>query len=160
VKPEGRLNRSGQMLDAFLERFGYTIDPHADGRRYAHHTDIVNWFAGERGEGRGDITPADEDVELCWGWVEREIELVSPRVIVALGLPAARELLSRTAALGPDGAAPQLDELLGVEHRCVVGGRSLPALVVHHPAIAFQYPNSGAVYRATAERIARVLEDG
>jgi DNA polymerase len=42
----------------------------------------------------------DAEITACNQWLKREIELVAPRLIVALGATAARALLGRTTPIG------------------------------------------------------------
>jgi uracil-DNA glycosylase len=42
----------------------------------------------------------DSEIVACNQWLRREIELVTPRLLVALGATAARALLGRTTPIG------------------------------------------------------------
>jgi DNA polymerase len=44
--------------------------------------------------------PKSEEIAACWPYLERQIELVSPRIIVTLGRPASNTLLGRNGAMG------------------------------------------------------------
>jgi len=158
VFPGSGLSKGGATLDRFLAEFGYTIDPGAASRRYAFHTDLVPWFPGRNPRGSGDKVPTPEEIGRCWEWLEREIEIVAPRVVIALGLPAAKELLSRHGGMRVTRASPKLGDLLGGTHTCTFDGRALPTFVVHHPSGAFQHPASGAVYKSTGEAISGTLD--
>ena len=68
----------------------------------------------------------EADPLTCRGFLERQIELVQPRVIVALGRVAAQALLQTTVALG---------KLRGRWHTvCGVATR-----VTYHPAALLRY---------------------
>jgi uracil-DNA glycosylase family 4 len=154
----GRLSAGGQELDRFLERFGYTIDSSLRGRRYAYASDLVHWYPGERASGLGDLVPEPAEIDRCWSWLEEEIRLVEPRVLIALGLPAAKELLSRYARWRVGPSRPRLRELTGKEHHVHVLGRRVPLFVVYHPSRAWQFPNEApAAFEAAAKLIARHL---
>lgn len=58
-------------------------------------------------------TPTDEQVEACRKWLDREIELIQPKVIIAAGVTAARRLI---------GEGYRHDEGRGVPHLLKVGG--------------------------------------
>jgi DNA polymerase len=63
-------------------------------------TNAVKHFKFElRGKRRMHKKPADSEIAACHDWLEREIELVAPRLIVALGATAARSLLRRTTPI-------------------------------------------------------------
>jgi uracil-DNA glycosylase len=64
-------------------------------------TNAVKHFKFElRGKRRLHKTPNVREIEACHLWLEREIALVQPQVIVALGASAARALLRRRVVLG------------------------------------------------------------
>ncbi len=57
-------------------------------------TNAVKHFKYElRGKRRIHKTPAQTEAAACLDWLEREIELVQPEAIIALGATAARSLL-------------------------------------------------------------------
>lgn len=95
VKPGGSLSTGGRVLDRFVKKFEYTIDPAVTNRQYAHHMDLVMRFPGRRGEGFGDIVPTATEIDASWTWIERELALFAPRVVIALGGQAATQLLGR-----------------------------------------------------------------
>ena len=69
----------------------------------------------------GNRDPEKDEVAACRGFLERQIELVQPRVIVALGRVAAQALLGSTEALG---------RLRGRWHTV----RGVPVRATYHPA--------------------------
>src|ERR671929_1209813 len=82
---------SGQLLDAALEQAG--ID-----RREVYVTNAVKhfkWERGEKGKRRIHKKPNDAEVAACRPWLDAEIALVRPRVIVCLGSTAAKALLGK-----------------------------------------------------------------
>jgi uracil-DNA glycosylase family 4 len=85
--------------------------------------------------------PLPEEKVLCTGWLDRQIELVDPLVIVALGRHAATHLLGVESALG---------RLRGRVHQR--DGR--PVIVTYHPAYLLRNP---ADKRATWQDIQLAL---
>ncbi len=80
---------AGQLLRELLLECG----PQADN---VYMTNAVKHFKfSVRGKLRLHQRPSEEDIAACQPWLQREIELVAPRVIVALGATAARALLGR-----------------------------------------------------------------
>jgi uracil-DNA glycosylase family protein len=80
---------AGQLLDRALAAAG--ID-----RSEVYVTNAVKHFKYEpRGKRRLHKKPADAEIAACHQWLERELELVSPALIVAMGATAARALLGR-----------------------------------------------------------------
>jgi DNA polymerase len=90
--------------------------------------------------------PEPLEVRGCAPYLHRQLELIRPKVILALGRPAAHALLATTGPLG---------DLRGRAHRY----RGIPLVVTYHPAALLRNPNWK---RPTWDdvRIARRIYDG
>ena len=78
---------AGKLLDRALEEAG--ID-----RRLVYVTNVVKHFKWEpRGKRRIHKKPNAQEISACRPWLEAEIAVVKPKVIVALGATAAQALL-------------------------------------------------------------------
>jgi len=81
---------AGKLLDRALHEAG--ID-----RSDTYVTNVVKHFSWEpRGKWRIHKKPNAREIAACRGWLEREIALVKPRVLVCLGATAAQALLGPT----------------------------------------------------------------
>jgi DNA polymerase len=69
----------------------------------------------------GNRTPTHEEASACAPFLDRQIELLAPKLIVALGKTAAARLLGTEASLA---------SLRGRVHRY----RGIPLVVTYHPA--------------------------
>jgi uracil-DNA glycosylase family 4 len=69
----------------------------------------------------GNRTPEADEIAACMPYLQRQIELISPRLIVALGKTAATALLHRDATLS--SLRGRLHEFQGI-----------PLVVTYHPA--------------------------
>jgi uracil-DNA glycosylase len=80
---------AGRLLDRALQDAG--ID-----RRTVYLTNVVKHFKWEpRGKRRIHARPNTAEIAACRPWLETEIALVKPRVLVALGATAAQALLGK-----------------------------------------------------------------
>jgi DNA polymerase len=80
---------AGRLLDEALELAG--ID-----RRAAYVTNAVKHFKWEpRGKRRIHAKPSWSELAACRPWLEAELAVVRPRVLVCLGATAAQSLLGR-----------------------------------------------------------------
>jgi DNA polymerase len=80
---------AGRLLDEALEKAG--ID-----RRDVYVTNAVKHFSWiPRGKRRMHKTPTQSEVAACLDWLEAEVSLIHPHVIVCLGATAAKALLGR-----------------------------------------------------------------
>jgi DNA polymerase len=75
-----------------------------------------------RGKRRIHKTPAQREADACLPWLEREIGLVAPQAIVALGGTAARQLLGRPVAV------------LKERGQWITRDDGVPVLVTLHPS--------------------------
>jgi uracil-DNA glycosylase family protein len=81
---------AGRVLDRALEEAG--ID-----RRSVYLTNVVKHFKWEpRGKRRIHAKPNAAEISACRPWLETEIALVKPRVLVCLGATAAQALLGKS----------------------------------------------------------------
>jgi len=78
---------AGRLLDRALEAAGVNRDE-------LYVTNAVKHFKWQlRGKRRLHKTPAQREIDACHQWIEREIQLVKPHVIVALGATAAKAII-------------------------------------------------------------------
>jgi len=79
----------------------------------------------------GNRTPEASEIEACRPFLERQIELVKPRLLIALGRPAAQTLLQREVRIGQ--ARGHLYSYLNI-----------PVVVTYHPAYLLRNPEDKA----------------
>ncbi|KXS33018.1 MAG: Phage SPO1 DNA polymerase-related protein [Candidatus Gallionella acididurans] len=77
-------------------------------------------------------TPAADEIAQCLPYLQRQIELIQPRMIVALGKVASNALLGRDATLA---------SLRGKLHDY----RGIPLVVTYHPAYLLRTPSEKAM---------------
>ena len=81
---------AGRLLDKALAEAG--LD-----RKIVYLTNVVKHFKWEpRGKRRIHAKPNAAEINACRPWLETEIALVKPRILVCLGATAAQALLGRT----------------------------------------------------------------
>ncbi len=69
-------------------------------REQVYITNAVKHFKFElRGKRRMHKKPVDSEITACYDWLKREIELVAPRLIIAMGATAVRSILGRPAPI-------------------------------------------------------------
>ena len=74
------VGRAGQLLDKMLAAIGL-------GEGDVHITNIVYWRPP------GNRTPTPQEAQACRPFLERQVELVAPELVVLLGGAAAKHLL-------------------------------------------------------------------
>jgi uracil-DNA glycosylase len=84
---------AGAMLDRALEDAGMD-------RQSVYITNAVKHFKFEpRGKRRLHVKPNAGEIQACNWWLEQEMRLVSPKLVIALGATAARALLGRVVTI-------------------------------------------------------------
>jgi uracil-DNA glycosylase family 4 len=83
----------------------------------------------------GNRNPEPAELACCRPFLERQIALLEPRVVVLLGRFAAQSILESNAAIST---------LRGRVHEIVRGGASLRCLVTYHPAYLLRNPRDKA----------------
>ena len=74
--------------------------------------------------------PMPEEVQQCFPYLEKQIELVKPKIIVAVGRIAAHSLLGTDLPMG---------KLRGKIHG--FGSSEIPTLIIYHPAYLLRSPS-------------------
>ena len=110
------VGRAGQLLNSMLKALGFS-------REDVYIANVLKC----RPPGNRD--PRPEEAQQCRGYLERQIELVAPKLIVAVGRIAAQNLLATDTALA---------RLRGKVH--ALGSRGWPLVVTYHPAYLLRSP--------------------
>jgi DNA polymerase len=99
---------AGQLLDRALEEAG--ID-----RSRAYVTNVVKHFKW-KGQGKRRIhqKPNWSEISACLPWLEAELAVVKPRVLVCLGATAAQALLGRSFRVTKQRGEPVTSDLAPV----------------------------------------------
>ena len=128
---------AGKLLDRALEEAG--LD-----RRQVYVTNVVKHFKWEpRGKRRIHAKPTAAEIAACRPWLESEIAVVDPRVIVCLGATAAQALL---------GKAFRVTRQRGAFVPSAVGPLAMATV---HPSAILRAPDEAARHA----EMARFVED-
>lgn len=135
--------RAGKTLFSWLERAGVA---EAVFRERVYIAAITRCYPGPNASGRGDRVPSTREREMCSGWLESELRIIRP----ALLIPVGRLAIDRFLGGG------KLHELIGRTHMVQhEGGESL-AIPLPHPSGASSWVNAPA-HRTLLERALALL---
>jgi DNA polymerase len=112
------VGRAGQLLDKMLAAIGLS-------ERDVHITNIVYWRPP------GNRTPTPQEAQVCRPFLERQIELVAPKIVVLLGGAAAKHLLE---------VSEGIMRVRGKWHELTVGAHTARAMATLHPAYLLRTP--------------------
>ena len=113
------MGRSGQLLDRMMAAIG--LD-----RTSAYISNVVPWRPP------GNRNPTPQEISICRPFVERQIELANPDILVCLGAPATQTLT---------GTKDGILKARGRFYPYRLGdGREIRALATLHPAYLLRQP--------------------
>jgi DNA polymerase len=112
------VGRAGQLLDKMLSAIGM-------GEENVHITNIVYWRPP------GNRTPTPQEALACRPFLERQVALVAPKVVLALGGAAAKQLFD---------AADGIMRIRGKWRELDMGGHKAKAMATLHPAYLLRTP--------------------
>ncbi len=112
------VGRSGQLLDRMLAAIG--LD-----RTQVYIVNTVPWRPP------GNRTPTPEEMELCLPFLNRQVELVAPKLVMTLGGPAMQTVFKTTNGI---------IKMRGKWQDVSIGSHAVPALPTLHPAYLLRNP--------------------
>jgi uracil-DNA glycosylase family 4 len=114
MQGEPFVGKAGQLLTKIIETMNYR-------REDVYIANILKCRPDTPGQSAGNRPPTPEEMNTCLPYLVEQIEIIQPKVLVALGLTAAKGLLENVRSLG---------EVRGRWHDY----RSIPLMVTFHPA--------------------------
>jgi DNA polymerase len=131
------VGRSGKLLDRMIAAIG--LD-----RSSAYIANVIPWRPP------GNRTPTPQETQICLPFIQRQIELVNPDVLVTLGNPSTQTLLStREGIMKTRGRWFDYD----------TGTRKIRALATFHPAYLLRSPSYKKMAWLDLRAIAKALEE-
>ena len=112
------VGRSGKLLDRMLSAIG--LD-----RSRVYIANIIPWRPP------GNRTPTPQESQTCLPFIQRQIELVDPDILVCLGGPSAQTLL---------GIREGITKMRGRWFSYHTGKREIRAMATFHPAFLLRSP--------------------
>jgi len=135
-KGEPFVGRAGQLLNAMLLAIGLQRE----------QVFIANILKCRPPNNRD---PSSEEVNCCMPYLQRQIELVNPRLILCVGRIAAQNLLATDTPIG---------KLRGTVHH--IGPQGRPVVVTYHPAYLLRSPNEKRKAWSDLQLAMQVFEAG
>jgi uracil-DNA glycosylase len=129
--------RAGKTLFQWLAQAGLS---EAEAREQIYIAAITRCYPGASRSGRGDRVPSPAERELCSHWLDTELALIRPVVVIPVGRLAIDRFL---------GNLP-LDRVVGREHLVELSGRQVAVITLPHPSGASSWIH-GAGHKALLE---------
>ena len=113
---------AGQRLFRWFSEFLGVAE--ADFRERIHIGAVIRCFPGRDPKAGGDRVPDAIEIAKCGEHLDREIAILQPELIIAVGTLASQILLG----------VSQLKDVVGVKHRASRAGTSFDVVVLPHPS--------------------------
>jgi uracil-DNA glycosylase family 4 len=130
------VGRSGKLLDRMIAAIG--LD-----RSKAYIANVIPWRPP------GNRTPTPQETQICLPFIQRQIELVNPDVLVTLGNPSTQTLLQTR-----DGIMKTRGKWFDYD----TGTRTIRAIATFHPAYLLRSPSYKRMSWQDLRAIAKALE--
>jgi uracil-DNA glycosylase family 4 len=131
------VGRAGQLLNQLLEEIGMT-------REDVFVANIL------KSRPPGNRDPQPEEIQACWPYLERQIELIEPHVVATLGNFATKRITGSPIGITRVRGTPQLHEL---------AGRTVFVFPLLHPAAALRTPSLVETLRDDFTRLRALLDE-
>ncbi|MGA2055702.1 MAG: uracil-DNA glycosylase [Bradyrhizobium sp.] len=130
------VGRSGKLLDRMIASIG--LD-----RTKVYIANVIPWRPP------GNRTPTPQETQICLPFIQRQIELVDPDILVTLGNPSTQTLLSTR-----EGIMKTRGRWLNYD----TGTRSIRAMATFHPAYLLRSPSYKRLSWQDLRAIAKALD--
>lgn len=130
--------RAGKTMFRWLDRIG--VDE-TTFRSRVYIAAVTRCYPGPSPSGRGDRVPSRFEQEQCSAWLEAELRIIRPRLLIPVGKLAMEKFLP---------PAP-LDRLIGRAHEAEHAGGRSRVIPLPHPSGASSWVNAPA-HKALLER--------
>ncbi len=120
--------RAGKTLFSWLSQAGVE---EGEFRRDVYIAAITRCYPGPSPSGRGDRVPSTREREMCSGWLESELRIIRPALLIPVGRLAIDRFLG----------AGKLSELVGKRHLVRHDGGESVAIPLPHPSGASSWIN-------------------
>ena len=131
------VGRSGKLLDRMIAAIG--LD-----RSKVYIANVIPWRPP------GNRTPTPQETQICLPFIQRQIELANPDVLVTLGNPSTQALLqTREGIMRTRGKWMDYD----------TGTRTIRAIATFHPAYLLRSPAYKRMSWQDLRAIAKALQE-
>ena len=124
VEAEGGVpfaGRAGRTLFGWFGRAGLHEEA---AREKIYIAAVTRCFPGPHASGRGDRVPTKQEQAECADWLDAELRIIRPKLLIPVGRLAIERFLP----------ALPLDQLIGTKHRVVHAGGRSTVIPLPHPS--------------------------
>lgn len=112
---------AGKTLFQWFESIGVKEE---EFRATVYMAAVGRCFPGKNPKGSGDRVPNKEEIKNCSHWLQKEYEILQPKLIIPIGKLAIEQYLD----------FKRLTEVVGVQHRQALAGQIVDIIPLPHPS--------------------------
>jgi uracil-DNA glycosylase family 4 len=139
VQGEPFVGKAGQLLTKIIQTMGLS-------REQVYIANILKCRPDTPGQGYGNRPPTTDEMKNCLPYLHAQIDLIKPKMMVALGATAVAGLFGQTPGIGITKLRGQVKEYRGI-----------PVMLTYHPSYLLR-PNVNNVKREVWEDMLKVME--
>ncbi len=107
-------------------------------REQIYFSAVLRCFPGKAKSGSGDREPTDQEIENCRPHLKAEVEALRPKLILAVGKVAIREVLRHI----DHRKSTPLSEVVGRKIRTTFHGHTVDVIPLPHPSGVSRWPQT------------------
>lgn len=123
---------AGRRLFAWLEEHAGVSE--AEFRARVYIAAVIRCFPGRDSKAGGDRLPDQDEIDACATHLDRELRMLRPELVIAVGTLASRQLLGIS----------ELAAVVGRVHRVARAGHDFDVVVLPHPSGRSTWTNKPA----------------
>lgn len=112
---------AGHRMFEWFESIGWSEKEFRD---TVHICAVIRCFPGRTPDGRSDRSPKRSEIENCSSWLDAEIEMLEPELVIAVGKLAIEQFIGKT----------NLNEVVGQSLRAVRAAKEFDLIPLPHPS--------------------------
>lgn len=120
---------AGKTLFQWFSSIGFE---EAQFRERVYMAAVCRCFPGKNPKGSGDRVPSEEEVSNCARWLDAELQLMQPQLLILVGKLAIKQFLS----------TKKLDEVVGRIHQRQLAGKTVDLVPLPHPSGLSTWPHT------------------
>jgi uracil-DNA glycosylase len=134
-----------RLFSWFEQHLGITEE---EFRKRVHIAAVIRCFPGRDPKAGGDRVPDPEEIARCAVHLDRELRLLRPELVIAVGTLAAKQLLGQS----------ELAAVVGRVHRVTRAARTFDLIVLPHPSGRSTWTNKPANAELLRESLRMIRE--
>jgi len=133
------VNKNGELLDKMLQAINLT-------RKNIYLSNIIHW------NDKNNEYLSNEEIIECLPFIQRQIEIINPTIIVLLGLNAAKSILNSNSDIS------KMREKW-YDYQSINLKKPIKCIVTYHPSYLIQHPNNKKFSWEDLKKIKKKIND-